>query len=140
MQKKGWILVFVCAVLVFASVAYGQEPSVTITNAYTTNYKGELSTEFQLWEPVFLHIEYTITGDRHQIYRSVGTIRGLGTIIIMKDRVRVRERDLMFDETRVINNNFETGTMRTIKYKVRLFLGPNLLDSDTAESTISIVP
>jgi hypothetical protein len=140
---KGWILVFVCAVLVFASVAYGQEPSVTITDAYTTNYMGERTDQFKVWEPVYLHIEYSITGARATIYRSVGTIGGLGTVIKMKDRVRVRETNLRFDETRVITADFAEkvgfDTPRTINYKVRLFLGTDLLDVDTATSEITIV-
>jgi hypothetical protein len=145
MQKKGWILVFVCAVavLVFGSLAYGKEPSVTITDAYTTNYMGELTDQFKVWEPVFLHIEYTITGAPKTIYRSVGKIAGLGRVITMKDRVRVHEDDLRFDETRVITAKFANNfgcTPQTITYTVNLFLGLVLKASDTVDSTITVVP
>jgi hypothetical protein len=143
MQRKGWVLVFVCLVLVLASVAYAQEPSVTITDAYTTDYMGVRTDQFKVLEPVYLHIEYSITGVPRTIYRSVGTIGGLGSVITMKDRVLVHERGLKFDETRVITAAFADkvgfNTIRTVNYKVRLFLGTDLLDVDTATSTITIV-
>lgn len=131
MRKATLISAIAVALVLFASFGYAQE--IVIDDAYTMNHMMEPATEFEAWDPVMYHVDYTITGNAGTTYIVKVIIKSMG------DRIVLTEKHLPGSYTTVTTNlarDDDVGT-HTVIYKVKLRKG-GLLDIDTDSSEITV--
>jgi hypothetical protein len=133
-----FVLVLILAFMALPSQVFaaGEEPSIKILKVITLNDEKEPQTEFNIWYPVLFRIKYEITGDADTLYKVKGFVRVFGEEIVVEKKNRPGVRRML---TALLVPGRVRPSEKTVKYKVKLKKGGELLDKHTATSEISIL-
>ena len=141
MKTSKIILISLVIGIIISSPCYGAEPFVIITSAYTTFDYGERSTEFEVWDAVVCHIDFSVFGSADKYYKIVGITKTLGETATFK--TKVPPGDYSIANIHHVTDEYQPGYANMCQYKVKIKRGRDgiqlVKDTDTALSEISIV-
>jgi hypothetical protein len=140
--KEMFVLVLILALMALPGQLFAAgedqqpQPSIRILRVMTLNNEKQPQTQFNLWHPVLFRIKYEITGDQDTRYKVKGIVRVFGEEIVVAKKNRPGVHRML--TALLVPGRVRPGE-KTVKYKVKLKKGGELLDKDTATSEISIL-
>lgn len=135
--KGMFVMALVLAVMALPRQIFAAGGSVKILKVKTLNEEREPQTEFSLWYPVLFGIKYEITGEEGTRYKVKGKVRVFGEEIVVEQK---RYPGIHRMVTALLVPGRVRPGEKTVKYKVKLKKGDELLDKDSATSEITILP
>jgi len=120
---------------------HAEEPFVQILDAYTTDDGGVETSEFQVWDAVCCHIEFSISGKPDKYYKVVGMTGTLGDESVFQ--VKLPPGNYTQTTVHLVTDAFGPGTIQACQYKIKLKKRQSgslvVMDTDSAMSEITIV-